>query len=295
MTLSPSEFNDLKRAKTFLENPGLAAKVSNFVGTPIETMLKKLPEPMIATVNDVAQKSIEKALDVALFTIDKNEQGVSSNWWHKLAVGVTGATGGMFGLPGLAIELPVSTAIMLRSIADIARSEGEDLHSADAKLQCLQVLALGGTSKNDNGTEVGYFAARTALAKAISEAAAHVTKMGMSQHGAPAIVRLISQIATRFSIVVSEKTAAQAVPIVGALGGAVINTLFIDHFQDMGRGHFIVRRLERQHGQAEVRQIYDSLGNSTLSTASFSSMETACINKFNSKGVLHDTEIESNH
>lgn len=295
MTLSPSEFNDLKRAKTFLENPGLAAKVSNFVGTPIETMLKKLPEPMIATVNDVAQKSIEKALDVALFTIDKNEQGVSSNWWHKLAVGVTGATGGMFGLPGLAIELPVSTAIMLRSIADIARSEGEDLHSADAKLQCLQVLALGGTSKNDNGTEVGYFAARTALAKAISEAAAHVTKMGMSQHGAPAIVRLISQIATRFSIVVSEKTAAQAVPIVGALGGAVINTLFIVHFQDMGRGHFIVRRLERQHGQAEVRQIYDSLGNSTLSTASFSSMETACINKFNSKGVLHDTEIESNH
>lgn len=295
MTLSPSEFNDLKRAKTFLENPGLAAKVSNFVGTPIETMLKKLPEPMIATVNDVAQKSIEKALDVALFTIDKNEQGVSSNWWHKLAVGVTGATGGMFGLSGLAIELPVSTAIMLRSIADIARSEGEDLHSADAKLQCLQVLALGGTSKNDNGTEVGYFAARTALAKAISEAAAHVTKMGMSQHGAPAIVRLISQIATRFSIVVSEKTAAQAVPIVGALGGAVINTLFIVHFQDMGRGHFIVRRLERQHGQAEVRQIYDSLGNSTLSTASFSSMETACINKFNSKGVLHDTEIESNH
>jgi len=275
MTLSPSEVNDLKRAKTILENPGLAAKVSNFVGTPIETMLKKLPEPMIATVNDVARKSIEKALDVAFFTIDKNEQGVSSNWWHKLAVGVTGATGGLFGLPGLAIELPVSTAIMLRSIADIARSEGEDLHSADAKLQCLQVLALGGTSKNDNGAEVGYFAARTALAKAISEAAAHVTKMGMSQHGAPAIVRLISQIATRFSIVVSEKTAAQAVPIVGALGGAVINTLFIDHFQDMGRGHFIVRRLERQHGQAEVRQIYDSLGNSTFSTASCSRMETA--------------------
>lgn len=295
MTLSPSEFNDLKRAITILENPGLAAKVSNFVGTPIETMLKKLPEPMIATVNEVAQKSIEKALDVAFFTIDKNEQGVSSNWWHKLAVGVTGATGGLFGLPGLAIELPVSTAIMLRSIADIARSEGEDLHSADAKLQCLQVLALGGTSKNDNGTEVGYFAARTALAKAISEAAAHVTKMGMSQHGAPAIVRLISQIATRFSIVVSEKTAAQAVPIVGALGGAVINTLFIDHFQDMGRGHFIVRRLERQHGQAEVRQIYDSLGNSTLSTASCSRMETACINRFNSKGELHGTEIESNH
>ncbi len=259
MTLSPFEMNDLKRSKTLLENPGLAAKISDFVGTPINTMLKKLPEPVIATVNDVARKSIEKALDVALFTMDKNEQEVSSNWLHKFAVGATGATGGLFGLPGLAIELPVSTTIMLRSIADIARSEGENLHSADAKLECLQVLALGGTSKNDDGTETGYFAARTALAKAVSEAAAHITKMGMSQHGTPAIVRLISQIAARFSIVVSEKAAAQAVPVVGALGGAVINTLFIDHFQDMGRGHFIVRRLERLHGQEEILRHYDSL------------------------------------
>jgi len=81
----------------------------------------------------------------------------------------------------------------------------------------------------------------------------------LSQHGAPAIVRLISQVATRFSIVVSEKAAAQAVPVVGALGGAAINSLFIDHFQDMGRGHFIVRRLERLHGQEEVRRLYDDL------------------------------------
>lgn len=259
MSLTPSEMCELKKAKGLLENPGIAAKVSNFVGTPIERVLKKLPEALTATVNDITRKSIEKALDIALLTMDRDDRGSSSNWWHRLAVVATGAGGGAFGLPALAIELPVSTTIMLRSIADIARSEGEDLSSPDTKLQCVQVLALGGNSKGDDGTESGYFAARAALAKSISEAAAHLTKKGLSQHGAPAIVRLISQIASRFSIVVSEKAAAQAVPIVGALGGAVINTLFIDHFQDMGRGHFIVRRLERQHGQAEVRQIYDSL------------------------------------
>jgi hypothetical protein len=92
-----------------------------------------------------------------------------------------------------------------------------------------------------------------------SEAAAHVTKMGVSQKGAPAIVRLITQVASRFSIVVSEKAAAQAVPLVGAVGGAAINSLFIDHFQDMGRGHFIVRRLERIHGQEVVRRLYDAI------------------------------------
>ncbi len=259
MALSTSETSDLRAAKAILENPGLAAKVSNFVGTPIENALKKLPESWNATVNDVARKSIETALDIALLTMDRDERVPPSNWWHKLAVVATGATGGAFGLPALALELPVSTTIMLRSIADIARSEGEDLRCPDGRLQCVQVLALGGNSKSDDGTETGYFAARTALAKAISEAAAHLTKKGLSQHGAPAIVRLISQVASRFSIVVSEKAAAQAVPLVGAFGGAVINSLFIDHFQDMGRGHFIVRRLERLHGQEDVRRLYEEL------------------------------------
>lgn len=259
MVLSASELNELRGAKKLLENPGIAAKVSNFIGTPIENMLKRLPESMSVTVNEITHKSIEKALDIALLTMDKDVRETSSNWWHKLAVGTTGATGGLFGLPGLAVELPISTTIMLRSIADIARSEGEDLSCPVTKLQCVQVLALGGKSKSDDGTEAGYFAARTALAKSISEAAAHLTKKGLSQHGAPAIVRLISQIASRFSIVVSEKAAVQAVPLVGAFGGAAINTLFMDHYQDMGRGHFIVRRLERLHGQDEVRRLYDEL------------------------------------
>lgn len=259
MALSPTDISELRTAKLILEHPGLAAKVCDVIGSPIEAGLKKLPTSWSTTVNDVARKSIETALDVALMTMDKAEQGSTSNWWHKLAVAATGAGGGAFGLPALAVELPISTTIMLRSIADIARSEGEDLNDPEARLQCVQVLALGGKSKSDNGTESAYFAARAALAKSISEAAAHVAKKGLSQKGAPAIVKLITQIASRFSIVVSEKAAAQAVPLVGAFGGAALNTLFIDHFQNMGRGHFIVRRLERLHGQEEVRQIYDSI------------------------------------
>ena len=259
MALSSMETSDLSVAKALLENPGLAAKISNFVGTPIEKGFKMLPESWSEFVTDVTRKSIEKAFDIALLTMDRDGRQPPSNWWHKIAAGASGATGGAFGLPALAIELPVSTTIMLRSIADIARSEGENLHHPEAKFQCLQVLALGGKSKSDDGTETGYFAARMALAKAISEAAAHVAQKGVSQHGAPAIVRLITLVASRFSIVVSEKAAAQAVPVVGAFSGAAINTLFIDHFQNMGRGHFIIRRLERRHGQEEVRRLYEKL------------------------------------
>jgi hypothetical protein len=259
MTLSSSELEDLRTAKRLLENPGLAARISNLVGVPIEKGFELLPKKWNVMVNDATRKSIETALDVALWTMDHSQPESSSNWWHKLAVGTTGAAGGAFGLPALAIELPVSTTIMLRSIADIARSEGENLKMPDARLQCVQVFALGGRSKSDDGTETGYFGARAAMAKAVSEAAVHLAKKGLSQKGAPAIIRLIAQIASRFSIVVSEKAAAQAVPLVGAFGGAVVNTLFIDHFQDMGRGHFIVRRLERLHGPEEVKRVYKEL------------------------------------
>ena len=258
-TIPSEEINKLRVAKSLLENPGLAAKVSNFIGSPIEATLKRLPESVNSKINSVAKTSIEKALDIAILTMDKDGKQTPSNWWHKAAAGASGAAGGAFGLPALAIELPVSTTIMLRSIADIARSEGEDLACPHARLQCVQVLALGGNTAGDDGMDSGYFAARAALAKAVSEAAAHLAKKGLSQKGAPALVRLVTQVAARFSVVVSQKVAAQAVPVVGAIGGAAINTLFIDHFQDMGRGHFIVRRLERQYGQNEVKRIYESL------------------------------------
>jgi len=259
VTLSSLEFEDLRTAKRLLDTPSLAAKISSFVGAPIEKGFALLPKKWNEVVNDATRKSIETALDVALWTMDHSQAESPSNWWHKLAVGTTGAAGGAFGLAALAIELPVSTTIMLRSIADIARSQGENLKMPEARLECMQVLALGGGSKSDDGSETGYFAARAAMAKAVSDAIQHMARYGLSQKGAPAVIRLIALIASRFSIVVSEKAAAQAVPVLGAFGGAAINTLFIDHFQDMGKGHFIVRRLERVHGREEVKRIYMEL------------------------------------
>lgn len=259
MGLTAADIEDLRRARALLENPGLAARISDVVGSPIERGFGMLPKSWNAAVMNATRKAIEAALDVALRTLDPERAETTSNRWHKLAVGTTGAAGGAFGLAALAIELPLSTTIMLRSIAEIARSEGEDLGSAEARLQCVQVLALGGKSGHDDAAETGYFAARAAMAKAVSEAARYAAQQGAIARGAPAIVQLITQVASRFSITVSQKVAAQAVPVVGAVGGALINTLFIDHFQDMARGHFIVRRLERVHGADEVRLVYKEL------------------------------------
>lgn len=261
MPLASPEIEELKIAKYLLEHPGLAARISDLVGSPIEKGFSRLPEKWALAVNSAARKSIEAALEVALRTMNqaRPDLSVPSNRWHKLAAGASGAVGGALGLSALILELPVSTTIMLRSIADIARSQGENLETMEARIQCIHVFALGGRSKNDDGAEAGYFAARAAMAKAVSDAAAHLARKGLSDRGAPAIVRLIAQVASRFSVVVSEKAAAQAIPVVGAIGGAAINTLFIDHFQNIGRGHFTIRRLERLHGPETVRRIYESL------------------------------------
>ena len=100
---------------------------------------------------------------------------------------------------------------------------------------------------------------RAALAKAVSDAAAYLAEKGLVEETAPALLRLVTAIASRFGLIVSEQAAAKAVPVVGAAGGAVINVLFMSHFQEMARGHFLVKRLEAKHGTEVVRAAYESI------------------------------------
>jgi hypothetical protein len=258
MKISREDLVDLRYAKCLLESPGLAAKLTNAIGVPLEKGFAMLPARWSETVGDVTARSLERALEAAIRTLGAPQQRPASERLHKIAVAAAGAGGGAFGLPALAIELPVSTTIMLRSIADVARSEGDDIRTAAVKIACVEVFALGGRSDTDDAVESAYFATRAALARAVSDAAKHIATKGFAREGAPAIVRLVSQIGSRFGVAVSEKAAAQAIPIIGAAGGALVNTLFIDHFQDMARGHFIVRRLERRYDPETVRAQYDA-------------------------------------
>ena len=257
LSLSQEDAEALRYAKGVLEHPSLAAKITSVLGTPIERGFALLPTKWAAVVNNATRTALGRALNVALLTVGDTGSRAASNRVHKLAVAATGAAGGFFGLPALAVELPVSTTAILRSIADIARSEGERLTAPEAKLACLEVFAFGGPSTGDDAATAGYFATRAALDRVVSEAARHIAQKGVAREGAPALVRLITQVASRFGITVSEKLAAQAVPIVGAVGGALINSLFLDHFQGMARGHFIIRRLERTYGPELVKQAYD--------------------------------------
>jgi len=259
LNISELHEKELLVAKSLLENSGLAAKITNLIGTPVEKGLNLLPDDWSKNIAKVTEKSLIKASDAAIFTMKDIPGEASSNIWHKLGVAVSGGVSGFFGLAAIAVELPISTSIMLRSIADIARSEGESITTPETQMACLEVFALGGPSDLDDGSESGYFAIRAALAKSVAEAAEFILKKGITDEAAPILIKLIAKIAEKFGVQVTQKAAAQAVSAIGAAGGAIINTLFIDHFQDMARGHFIVRKLERVYGYDVVKDAYDAL------------------------------------
>jgi len=253
--LEPEDREVLAQAVRLLERPSFAARVAEMAGKPIGQFLDSLPRAATGKVRDAVTTAMLRSLKVAVATLDGESQGTPSSWMPKLMAGVTGGLGGMFGLATLALELPITTTLMLRTIADIARSEGEDLRRARPKLACLEVFALGGRAA-ESGADAGYYAARAMLAQAVNEAASYLVERGVADQAAPAIVRLVDTLSARYGLVVSEKAAAEAVPLIGAVGGATINVVFMDHFQKTARGHFIVRRLERKYGVATIRSLY---------------------------------------
>lgn len=251
--------DDLKTAIHLLEKPGLSIRLINLIGYPIEGLIKALPRWIGQTIVNKATKAVGTAFYVALSTMDKKSHGRPLRWIHRAMVLASGMVGGFFGLPGLIIELPISTTLMLRSIADIARSEGEDLSSLDTHLACMTVFTLGGRSKSDNAVETAYYTVRAALTRTLSEAVEFIAQRGIVEEGTPIVIRMMANLASRMGVIVTDKMAAEMVPILGALGGALINLLFMIHFQAVARGHFIVRRLERKYGEDFIKKEYERM------------------------------------
>ncbi|MDF1756352.1 MAG: EcsC family protein [Verrucomicrobiales bacterium] len=262
--LETVDYQDLEKAVKKLESPGLTMQIVEKIGKPVEYALQRLPEKATAQIEKATSLALEKALDVALQTMKAPTGATASNNGHKTAAAISGGVGGVFGLTALAVELPVSTAIILRSVADIARQEGENIEDLETRMECLAVFAMGGNSSSDDAAETSYYATRAALGVQVKEAAKFVSRQGtkvLSKETGPPLARLIAAIASRFGVVVSEKAAAQLIPAVGAVGGATINLMFTHHFQTMAEGHFTVRRLEKKYGKECIKEEYRRLAS----------------------------------
>jgi hypothetical protein len=246
--MTKEDYNLLSTAKSKMVNIGLIMNGLNFAGNQIEKATKLVPEKAQIWLGKKVNTLLLSIVELNLKTIKKKKVKLAPlKKTYKLMVTASGVGLGFFGVFGFAADLAFTTKFLMRSIMDIARSKGEDLYTIQTQLACLEVLALGGKSKDDDGTNTGYYATRMALQSSIKGASAYIAENG------------IGKIASRFEVQALEKFVAEGTPILGAVGGGAINLIFMAHFQNMAEAHFTIRQLEKKYGEDIIQAEYEKI------------------------------------
>jgi hypothetical protein len=192
-------------------------------------------------VRGLAAAAVAQAFDVAVLRLGREgTRKLPSREITRAVVVLSGAVGGFLGLSGFLPDVTVTTFAIMRSIARIAEEEGENLANEDTRRACLQVFALTTEHGGEGESDLGYYSARLLM------------------QGRP-LVMLLTEVAGRYGLSISQKLALQAVPVVGAVGGAALNASFLRHYQDIARAHFVIRRLERSFGTVAVSHAWRDL------------------------------------
>ncbi len=256
MKITGKDLADLKKAAILLEKDSIAVKMANIFGEAAEKFVRLFPQRFQKSVETHTVMTIEKSWEFSLTTMAGPDVPPEPEKRHRLYAIISGAVGGVAILT-LFAELPVTTVIMLRSVADIAKSEGEDYNRFETRIACLESFALGGENADRDKGGTSYYASREMLSKPLEESGKYIAKKGVAGMGAPFVAQLFAKIAARYQTFLSAKLAAEAVPLAGAVIGATVNIVFIDYFQEKARGHFIIRRLEKEYGIEEVKQAFE--------------------------------------
>ncbi|MBD3663707.1 EcsC family protein [Sulfitobacter sp. TSTF-M16] len=201
---------------------GVGISVLNFIGGSAESLLKSLPEPV--------QRNLEAATSAALTQAMKAAHSSRSmvpdqkSWLNQTVASAMGAAGGAGGLPTAMAELPVTTTLLLRVIQGVAVEHGFDPSADNVQFDCIHVFSAAGPLSGDDGSDLGFLSAR-------------MTLTGKAMQSA------IARVAPKLSIVLGQKLAAQAVPVLGAVAGAATNYAYTSYYEDMAHVHFGLRKL----------------------------------------------------
>ncbi len=228
-------------AAILLDARGIVIRTSEWLGGRLHAAGPHLSsEDWQARYQALVEAALRNAYRVGTLGLDGESHRRPWRRLSKLVAAATGGASGFVGLPGIAADLPITTCLMMRSIAEIARSQGENLASADTRQACIEVFAFGGPEIEDNDIDIAYWTIRGSL-------------------GHASIAMLIRQAATRFGLMLSQRYLAQTVPLIGAAAGSTLNYAFMNYYQQMARVHFTLRELERRHERGAVRDCFDCL------------------------------------
>jgi hypothetical protein len=205
---------------------GLVVRAADLLGLVGTRMLHPFgitrDHPVLTTI---AKAALERAYDIAILGIDMPIARAAPSLPFVAASGIAG---GFAGPAGFVPDALFTTLMIMREIARTARDAGEDLSTEAGRAACIHVFSLR------EGDEAGYLSARFALQGTAART-------------------LLAGVAARWGMVLGEKFAAQALPLLGAAAGAALNTAFLTHYRRLARAHFSIRRLERKYGPAAIQ------------------------------------------
>ena len=151
----------------------------------------------------------------------------------RKAVLVSGALGGAFGVTGALVELPVSLLLFLQAIRAEAVAAGLDPGREGVRRAAIDILMRGQVVAVEEALEAGFLNARLGLA-------------------GPMVSGWIARLVPQLVPVLGQRLALKAVPVVGALGGAIANGVWVEHYRGLARLRFGLMALAEDHGVEAV-------------------------------------------
>lgn len=209
-------------ARRYKAAGGVGIHVLNVIGGSADGLLDRLPAPVRRNLEGATVKALEQAMKAAHSSRDYVPD--QKDWLNQAVSAAMGAAGGAGGLPTALAELPVTTTLLLRVIQGVAVEHGFDPAAESVQFDCVQVFAAAGPLSDDDGADLGFLSARLALTGKAMQA-------------------VIARVAPKLAVVLGQKLAAQAVPVLGAVAGAATNYAYTSYYQDMAHVHFALRKL----------------------------------------------------
>ena len=165
---------------------GLGMQVLNALGGSAADIMGRLPAPIRDRMEDATAEALRLAMEAAHRS--RGVVGSQPGWLNRAVTTAMGAAGGLGGMPGAMAELPVTTAILLRTIQDVAEEEGFDPSEDSVRYDCVQVFAASGPLERDDEADLAFLGTRLAVT-------------------GPALNALIARVAPRLAAVLGQKLA----------------------------------------------------------------------------------------
>ena len=209
-------------SKRYAAAGGPVIQLLNLIGGQSDDLMAHLP----AGFQDNLLTATEQALRLSMRAAESSRGviGAQPGWLTTAVSTAMGAAGGLGGMTSALAELPVTTTIFLHGIQNVACEHGFDPKEPGVQFDSLQVFAASGPLDQNDAQDLAFLTTRMLVT-------------------GPALQALITRVAPRLAIVLGQKLAAQAVPVLGAAAGAATNYAYANYYRELAHVQFGLRKL----------------------------------------------------